>query len=141
MQTIIVDGIKYNEGDYIIGTIPASSYSSVKGDPSIIEPQEVYGKLHIGNNGDIYLCQNEIDGQDCEEENKFGYNYSWVISLNSDGSIRSSDCISIKHDGPTTPTEEVPSHQWKLDDVVIFNDDDDLMPENWVCEETLPIDI
>lgn len=141
MQTIIVNGIRYNEGDYIIGTIPASSYSSVKGDPSIIEPQEVHGKLHISNNGDIYLCQNEIDGQDCGEENKFGYNYSWVISLNSDGTIRSSDCISIKHDGPTTTTEESLPSVELTNDLVIFNDDDDLMPENWVCEETLPIDI
>jgi hypothetical protein len=32
----------------------------------------------------FYICQNEYCGKDIDEKDKFGYEYSWYVSVNSD---------------------------------------------------------
>lgn len=43
--------------------------------------EKVEGKIHF-ENGEIFLCQNSLNGRDAV--NKLGYNYSWVIIISSD---------------------------------------------------------
>lgn len=43
--------------------------------------EKVEGKIHF-ENGEIFLCQNSLNGRDAV--NKLGYNYSWVITNSDD---------------------------------------------------------
>jgi hypothetical protein len=43
--------------------------------------EKVEGKIHF-EDGEIFLCQNSLNGRDAV--NKLGYNYSWVIITSSD---------------------------------------------------------
>ncbi len=47
-----------------------------------IQGTKCFGKISIEKNGNIYLCQNEEDGNDCGD--KKGYEYSWLICYGGD---------------------------------------------------------
>lgn len=50
-----------------------------------IEDKECEGRICI-EDGEIYLCQDVVDGIDSEE--KFGYDYSWQITLSAENILK-----------------------------------------------------
>ena len=85
---------------------------------------EVVGKLCINSDGYLYICQNARSGADAANET-FGYNYSWNFRLEDDGRIASPDTDWIK----------------KVEKENVVEEDDDPMPEDWVCEEKVPYNL
>ncbi len=47
-----------------------------------IDGTKCSGKISIQGNENIYLCQNEQDGSECDD--KKGYKYSWLICYGDD---------------------------------------------------------
>lgn len=71
----------------------------------------------------LFICQDECDGDSSAKE-KFEYRYSWNFKVDTvNKRICSDDTISIK-------SEEKDREE-----------DDDPMPDDWVCEEKFPEDI
>lgn len=84
----------------------------------------------------IYVCQNECDGTTDSGLEYFGYNYSWVVNLDQDGNI-TSDTRYIKkvveEETVCRPCKDVNNFFIFEEDII----DDDIMPDDWVCEEDL----
>ena len=116
MQTITINGILYTEGDYISATFPN-------------EDINVKGRIHIPLDNEenftysCFFCQNEKEGLDCDAKDKYGYKYSWIVIIDKEGNISSRDIELIKKE------------------TLIQEEDDDKMPEDWICDETLPINL
>ena len=50
----------------------------------VIDASEITDCAVFIGNGKYYLCQNVRNGNDCGEENKQGYDYSWQIADNAE---------------------------------------------------------
>lgn len=119
---ITVEGVKIYHGDKISAVIEYCEEEC-----EVKEGRLCINSLSINTNGDIsdlYICQNEYDGDSSANE-FFGYRFSWNFKVDSVfGKITSHDTYSIK-----SLEKEY------------FDEDDDPMPEDWVCEEKIPEDL
>lgn len=83
----------------------------------------------------FYVCQNEHDGDSSADE-KFGYEYSWVVKVNNDGIIESSDTEYVKprvvQKEQCNPCDASEIFNKEIETFYIF--DDDQMPEDWECD-------
>lgn len=72
------------------------------------------GRIRV-ENGHVYLCQNEVDGDKARD--KYGYNYSWNVSSGSKESLalnHISDFVLT----PSTPDEIESYKDWQVGDKV-----------------------
>ena len=72
------------------------------------------GKIRV-ENGNVYLCQNEMDGDKARD--KYGYKYSWNVSSGSKESLafhHISDFVLI----PSTPDEIESYKDWQVGDKI-----------------------
>lgn len=77
-----------------------------------IDDAYVEGKLCV-QNGEVYLCQNERDGDDCKD--KQGYKYSWVVGSGSPEDLKE-ESVSCFHLVPCTDDDW---EDWKEGDILI----------------------
>lgn len=143
-----INGKWFYTGDYVIGVIPHCIHNEETGEDMDLE-EEVFGRIYIKgynpgsskNSIKFYVCQNRADGDRCEEENRFGYDYSWVADVDDEGNITTSDLYSLRH----ATIEEI-AKNWSFEKatkdikelVQGENDDDDPMPSDWTTDEKLP---
>lgn len=129
MLTVTIDGNIIKEGDWVM----AEMYETDTFVECRIHIQE---ELEDRNGDDctkIYLCQNNHDGDSCNEENRYGFNYSWSALISTNGRLVSSDTFSI-----------VPLSEKNVEDHVqdeSEHEDEDVMPEDWVMDEIIPADL
>lgn len=72
------------------------------------------GKIRV-ENGNVYLCQNEMDG--AEARDKYGYKYSWSVSSGSKESLALNH-ISNFVLTPSTPDEIESYKDWQVGDKI-----------------------
>lgn len=128
---IIIDGNTFKHGDFV-------RFKALPSDDG--QPKEVIGRLCFPEEFEsefeyrIHVCQDEYDG--CHDvRDKFGYRYSWVVAIDPDGVITSSDsayirpAITEKEVCEPCDTSEIFSKN--VENISIF--DDDKMPDDWDC--------
>lgn len=79
-----------------------------------IQGTPIEGRIRV-EYGDVYLCQNKMDG--LEARNKYGYQYSWNVSSGLDESLACdhvSDFVLI----PSTPDEIESYKDWQVGDKI-----------------------
>lgn len=72
------------------------------------------GRIRV-ENGNVYLCQNEMDG--AEARDKYGYKYSWNVSSGSKESLALNH-ISNFVLTPSTPDEIESYKDWQVGDKI-----------------------
>lgn len=138
---VIIHGETIYHGDYVSATL---------GNPDNDDDLEYVDDARVCiNDGDIsgqtrkayrfWICQNIKEGCTSAQD-KFGYEYSWVVSLNKDGEISSSDTSEFDLRERCTPedteTEEQSEESTGDSQEVVDEDiDDDPMPDDWVPSE------
>jgi hypothetical protein len=128
MLSVIIDGKVIKEGDWVVAEINDRD-------------QFTNCRVHIQEEKDerdgemctkIYLCQDEHDGDSCNEENRYGFHYSWSAAISESGKIVTDDTFSIV---PTRVEEPTVVSDIK------YEEDEDIMPEDWVMDEIIPADL
>ena len=77
---------------------------------------KVEGKLQV-ENGNVYLCQNEIEGSDCED--KLGFQYSWQIPNGSKEAIEANSVIDFE----IIPRDPETYKDWQVGDIIGCEDE------------------
>lgn len=123
-QYIVIEDTRFYHGDKISAVVIYRDTDFKIEDARLcINNFDKHGNDYGDDIVTFYICQNDCDG-DCGAEEKFGYMYSWIVKVNRENKrICSSDTsfIILKEKNR--------------------EEDDDPMPEDWICEEKFPIDI
>lgn len=136
---VIIHGEIIYHGDYV---------SAYLGNPDNGEDGEYVDDARVCINDDdvteqnrkacrFWICQDIKEGCTSAQE-RFGYNYSWVVSLNKDGEIVSSDTSEFELRERCTPEDlelEEEDESTNAQEVVDEDVDDDPMPEDWIPSE------
>lgn len=76
-----IEYVKIIEGTGLFDFFNIQETDEGKSFVCIWNEEKVEGKIHF-EDGEIFLCQNSLNGRDAV--NKLGYDYSWVIIISSD---------------------------------------------------------
>jgi len=133
---ICINGQIFFSGDYIVATIPFNYVDEEQEYESEVQGEDdIFGRIFVKDNTVVYLCQNLRQGEECKDDNRYGYDYSWHVKIDIDGNIASSDTFDIRH----ATIEEITENWKKITKSVEDNyQDDDPMPTDWTSEEKLP---
>jgi hypothetical protein len=139
---VIINGVVFLHGEKVRFQ-PITNTHDEKGEEYDLD-EEVIGKISILDADDknpvkeFYVCQDDYDGALLLGVDRFEYKYSWHVIVNDNGNIISGDTKYIKK---LEVEEETLCRPCKdVDNFFIFEDniiDDDIMPDDWFCEEDL----
>lgn len=119
MKHVTIKDVTFYHGQSVIAGLPNSDDDS--DEEIIIEDCKIsINDDQIGKKDQIefFICQNQKDGSNAND--KLGYDFSWHVKV-KDGEIVSSDTNWIKEANSEA-----------------FNFDNDIMPNDWVMDETIP---
>ena len=134
MLSVLIDGNVIKEGDWVIAEMNSyDQYTNCR-----VHIQEEKEEREGVPCTKIYLCQDEHDGDKCDKESRYGFDYSWSASISESGEIISEDTYSIK---PTSVEELLIGEPEVVPDAKDEEEDEDIMPEDWVMDEVIPADL
>ena len=134
MLSVLIDGNVIKEGDWVIAEMNhRDQFTNCR-----VHIQEEKDKRYGNMCTKIYLCQDEHDGDRCLKENRYGFDYSWSVSISENGEIISNDTYSIV---PTSVEELLIEEPEVVPDVKDKEEDEDIMPEDWVMDEVIPTNL
>ena len=133
---VIIDGHKFFHGDPVtLRVTPNGSDEEYEEEPcngriSVVKESEEHEEDRIYR---FHVCQNEHDGDMIED--RLGYEYSWVVTVNEDGNITSTDTDYVI----PYKIEQIPCHPCDTSKISVVGSetfstfDDEKMPDDWDC--------
>ena len=140
---VIINGLVFLHGEKVKFK-PITNSSSEEGEEYDLD-EEVIGKISIQEKDvtelrtwQFHVCQNDYNGACPDDLDRFEYNYSWHVSVNDDSYVISSDTryikkLEVEEETLCRPCKDVNNFFIFEHDII----DDDVMPDDWFCEEDL----
>lgn len=141
---VIIGDTTYYHGDYVSACIGPGGGDDDNDDTVEVDNARIcinskyptqQGERHFH----FWICQNHKDGCQNAQE-KFGFDYSWAVEVDSDGNIKTTDTEWITLECRAEPETELAVEEEKDVQVVEQDEedqyiDDDPMPPDWTPSE------
>jgi len=140
---VIINGLVFFHGEKVKFK-PITNNNGEEGEEYDLD-EEVIGKISIQDEDlkdlrtwHFHVCQDEYNGAQPNDLHLFEYKYSWHINVDNDGNVSSIDTryikkLEVEEETLCRPCKDVNNFFIFEDDII----DDDVMPDDWFCEEDL----